>query len=85
MGFNSGFKGLVTVPLSYFHFAPFNPHTKVVSANAVYCHLFSEQTAIISLNSVNQLLFVTAVECVYCAVRAESLYLWWWRNFIRTL
>jgi hypothetical protein len=68
---------LMTVTLSYLHFAPFNPHTKVVSTNTVRvdCHLFSEQTAIISLSNVNQLIFVTATEFVYCAVRAESLYL----------
>jgi hypothetical protein len=74
---------LISVPLSYLYFAPFNPHTTVVSANTVYCHVFSEQTAIISLNSVKQLVFVVAAECVYCAVRAE--YLWWWRSLIRTL
>jgi hypothetical protein len=34
----------------------------------------SEQTAIISLYSTNCLVFVTETECVYCAVRAGSLY-----------
>jgi hypothetical protein len=33
----------------------------------------SEQTAIISLHSINRLVFVTETECVYCAVRTESL------------
>jgi hypothetical protein len=33
----------------------------------------SEQTAIISLYSINWLGFVTETECVYCAVRTESL------------
>jgi hypothetical protein len=33
----------------------------------------SEQTAIISLYSINWLVFVTETECVYCAVRSESL------------
>ena len=33
----------------------------------------SEQTAIISLYSINWLVFVTETECVYCAVRTESL------------
>jgi hypothetical protein len=66
---------LMTVPLFYWHFAPFDPHTKVVSANTEYCHLFSEKTAIISLSNVNQLVFVMAAEFVYCALRAESLYL----------
>jgi hypothetical protein len=32
----------------------------------------SEQTAIISLYSINWLVFVTETECVYCAVRTES-------------
>jgi hypothetical protein len=31
----------------------------------------SEQTAIISLYSINWLVFITETECVYCAVRAE--------------
>ena len=34
----------------------------------------SEQTAIISLYNVNWLVFITERECVYCAVRTESLY-----------
>jgi hypothetical protein len=33
----------------------------------------SEQTAIISLYSINWPLFITETECVYCAVRAEYL------------
>jgi hypothetical protein len=33
-----------------------------------------EQTAIISLHSINYLIFITEVESVYCAVRTESLY-----------
>jgi hypothetical protein len=33
----------------------------------------SEQTAIISLYSINRLVFITATECVYCAVRTGSL------------
>jgi len=32
-----------------------------------------EQTAIISLYSTNWLVFITEMECVYCAVRTESL------------
>jgi hypothetical protein len=35
----------------------------------------SEQTAIISLYSINWLVFITETECVYCAVRTESLYI----------
>ena len=34
-----------------------------------------EQTAIISLYSINWLVCITETECVYCAVRTESLYL----------
>jgi hypothetical protein len=33
----------------------------------------SEQTAIVSLHSINWLVFTTEAECVYCAVRTESL------------
>jgi hypothetical protein len=33
----------------------------------------SEQTAIISLYNINWLVFITETECVYCAVRTESL------------
>ena len=35
----------------------------------------TEQTAIISLYSINWLVFVTETECVYCAVRTGSLYI----------
>jgi len=34
----------------------------------------SEQTAIISLYSINRLVFINEMVCVYCAVRADSLY-----------
>jgi len=34
-----------------------------------------EQTAIISLYSINWLVFITETECVYCAVRTGSLYI----------
>jgi hypothetical protein len=34
----------------------------------------SEQTAIISLYSINRLVFITEVESVYSAVRTESIY-----------
>jgi hypothetical protein len=33
-----------------------------------------KQTAIISLHSINWLVFITETECVYCAVRTGSLY-----------
>jgi hypothetical protein len=35
----------------------------------------SEQTAIISLYSINWLVFITETECVYCAVRTECLHI----------
>ena len=35
----------------------------------------SEQTAIISLYSINWLVFITETECVYCAVRTGCLYI----------
>jgi hypothetical protein len=35
----------------------------------------SEQIAIISLYSMNWLVFITETVCVYCAVRTESLYI----------
>jgi len=33
----------------------------------------SEQTAIISLYSINWLVFITEMQCVYCAVQKDSL------------
>ena len=46
------------------------------SAHTVYlCVVWIwEQTAIISLYSINWLVFITEMECVYCAVRTGSLY-----------
>jgi hypothetical protein len=38
----------------------------------------SEQTAIISLYNINWLVCITETECGYCAVRAESLYTWYY-------
>ena len=47
----------------------FNPHSVFM------CFVWiSEQTAIISLQNINWLVFVTETECVYCAVRTGSLY-----------
>jgi hypothetical protein len=40
----------------------------------VMCFVWiSEQTAIISLYSINRLVFIAETECVYCAVRTGSL------------
>ena len=47
------------------------PHTAVFM-----CFVWiSEQTAIISLYSINWLVFITQTECVYCAVRTGYLYI----------
>ena len=48
----------------------FCPHSVRVFMCSVW---ISEQTAIISLYSINWLLCITEKECVYCAVRTESL------------
>ena len=46
------------------------------SNSACMCFVWiSEQTAIISLYSINWLVFITETECVYCAVRTGSLYI----------
>ena len=44
--------------------------------HSVFVHVvwISEQTAIISLYSINWLVFINERECVYCAVRTGSLY-----------
>ena len=56
--------------------------TSLTSTNSTFCphSVFMcfvwiwEQTAIISLYSINWLVFVTETECVYCAVRTLYLY-----------
>jgi hypothetical protein len=49
-------------------FSTFCPHSVFM------CFVWiSEQTAIISLYSINWLVFITETECVYCAVRTEYL------------
>ena len=52
-------------------------HSEILRpAHTVYLCVFlwiSEQTAIISVHIINWLVFITEMECVYCAVRAESL------------
>ena len=48
------------------------------SAPTAICMYFvwiSEQTAIISLYSINCLVFVTETVCVYCAVRTGYIYI----------
>jgi DNA-directed RNA polymerase subunit RPC12/RpoP len=51
--------------------ARFNIHKfYVLPTQCIYVFLWiSEQTAIISLYSINWLVFITETECVYCAVR----------------
>jgi hypothetical protein len=52
----------------------------LTSTNSTFCPhsvlmcfvWISEQTAIVSLYSINWLVFITETECVYCAVQAES-------------
>jgi len=49
----------------------------VLSTKCIYVFFvwIREQTAIISLYSVNWLVFITETESVYCAVRTGSLYI----------
>jgi hypothetical protein len=52
----------------YEYNSTFCPHSEFM------CFLWiSEQTAIISLYSINWLVFITETECVHCAVRAVYL------------
>ena len=53
-----------------FNNSTFCPHTVFMCFVWIW-----EQTAIISLYSINWLFFVTETECVYCAVRTGSLYI----------
>ena len=51
-------------------------HPKILrSAHTMRFVWIAEQTAIISLYSINWLVFITVTECVYCAVRTRSLYI----------
>ena len=58
-------------------------HHQVEHTNSTFCPhsvfmcsvWISEQTAIISLYSINWLVCITETECVYCAVRTGSLYI----------
>jgi len=55
---------------TYIYNSTFCPHSVFM------CFVWiSEQTAIISLYNINWLVFITETECVYCAVRTESLYI----------
>jgi hypothetical protein len=58
---------ICTTSLTFSNYT-FCPHSVFV------CFVWiSEQTAIISLYNINWLVFVTEMECVYCAVRTGSL------------
>ena len=60
---------LCVSPGSIFSNSTFCPHTVFMCFVWIW-----EQTAIISLYSINWLVFITETECVYCAVRTGSLY-----------
>jgi hypothetical protein len=51
----------------------FNNHTFCPHSVFMRFVWTSEQTAIISLYSINWLVFITETKCVYCAIRTESL------------
>jgi len=57
----------------YYMHHQFNIHNSTFCPHSVFmCFVYIwEQTAIISLNSINWLVFIIETECVYCAVRAE--------------
>jgi hypothetical protein len=55
----------------------FGPHRMFMCSVRIW-----EQTAIISLYSINWLVFITETECVYCAVRTGSLYIILVRCFV---
>ena len=52
-------------------------HSKILHADyiAFMCFVWpSEETVTFVLHIINRLVFITEAECVYCAVRTESLY-----------
>jgi len=56
-------------PQLTFTYSTFCPHSVFMCFVWIW-----EQTAIISIYSINWLVFITEMECVYCEVRTESLY-----------
>ena len=62
-------------PSGHYMYRQFNIHNSKFCPHSVFiCFvLISEQTAIISLYSINWLVFITETECVYCAVRTGYL------------
>ena len=52
-------------------------HSKILHADyiAFMCFVwFSEETVTFDLHIINRLIILTEVECVYCAIRTESLH-----------
>ena len=62
-------KSMVQLGLTFTN-ATFCPHSVFMCFVWIW-----EETAIISLYSINWLVFITETECVYCAVRTGSLYI----------
>ena len=65
------------MPIGYYMYHHFQRSTILRSAHTAVFMCFvwiSEQTAIISLYSINWLVCITERKCVYCAVRTGSLY-----------
>jgi len=59
---------VVTICTASLTLTTFSPHSVFM------CFVWiSEQTVIISLYSINSLVFITETECVYCAVRTGCL------------
>ena len=52
----------------------FNIHKSYVLPTQSFVGI-SEQTAIISLYSINRLVFITETKCVYCAVRTGNIHI----------
>ena len=71
-GGNYTYRPVVTICTTSLTFnnSPFCPHSVFMCFVWIW-----EQTAIISLYSINWLVCITATECVYCAVRTGSLYI----------
>ena len=62
-------------PSGNYMYHQFNIHNSAFCPHSVFmCFVWiSEQTASISLYSINWLVFITETDCVYCAVRTGSL------------
>ena len=58
----------------------FNIHNSTFCPHNIFMWI-SEQTAIISLYNINWLVCVTETECVYCAVRTGSFFIYFFKLF----